>query len=642
MQSQQGTSTFRERARGLVEGADTVRADRDFSALVFALSMYLACHVALLFARETLGSPWEWLSASLQYGYVWVAYVLIDDRMTQGARRFVLACVATLFSASVLLDGFLMRVTSLPLHEIFPMLLASEHMVEGMREIGLTPARLFALVLALGCSAFAGGLVRLLLAQLLIKARRAPAPARAWSFLFCMLTAFGIEQTWAREQQEDYLFRSLRIPLYAQIYATGARSLELPMPAPASHELRRAWLTQVEKATKPRHVLYVLLESFRADAVDERVSPTLWQLAQQGRWYTKALAEATYTPLSWSVLLFDEAAGDNLFGRHPGRPQPLGGWLFALMERAGLTTHAFVSTNLTYAKTRERLLGRDSHLDFFQAAADVGDDPSDKNHNDRVAIDRAVAFVEQHDWSRKDPQFLLVQLDSTHYTYPFPEAEAVFRPYSESLVLPRPIETQAQAVLLQNRYRNAAHYVDTQLARLVAALEQRGVYDDTLIVVTADHGEGLAPGLQGHAAVADATKHVPLIMRVPGQAPWRSPALVSHRDILPTLARALGVKVPAESLRGRGLDAGDAEGVLTVAPSGRFGQFTTRDLVVDLRLVWKPNALTVTPVHTRWTAASATISGTAPSAAAWLPALRRFISAPQTSRDPSQTVATGP
>ena len=637
-----GTSALRQRARGLVKGADTLSPARDLSAIVFAFSMYIACHLAVLFAREKLGSPWEWASASLQYAYVWVAYVLIDDRMTQGARRFALAAVATLFSATALLDGFLMRITSLPLHEILPMLLASEHVVEGMREIGLTPLRLLALVLVLGCSAFAGGLVRLVLTQLLPTPRRTPNTARAFVWLVSILAAFGLEQAWARDHQQDYLFRSLRIPLYAQLFTTSERSEELPMPAPLSHAARRDWLAELKPATKPRHVLYVLLESFRADAVDKQVSPTLWQLAQQGRWYKQALAEATYTPLSWSVLLFDEAAGDNLFGRHPGRPQPLGGWLFALMERAGLSTHAFVSTNLTYAKTRERLLGSASQLDFFQAAADVGDDPSDKNHNDRIAIDHAVEFVQKHSWSRSEPQFLLVQLDSTHYTYPFPEAQAVFRPYSESLVLPRAIETQAEAVLLRNRYRNAAHYVDAQLARLIAALKQRGVYEDTLIVVTADHGEGLAPGLQGHAAVADATKRVPLIIRIPGQAPAQSQALVSHRDILPTLVRTLGFKVPAYAMRGRGLDAGDAEGVLTVAPSGRFGQFTTRDLVVDLRLVWKPDALIVTPVHTHWTAAAAAERSSEPTTAAWLPALRRFIAAPPTARDHTQTIAARP
>jgi len=78
---------------------------------------------------------------------------------------------------------------------------------------------------------------------------------------------------------------------------------------------------------------------------------------------------------------------------------------------------------------------------------------------------------------------LLLQLDSTHYTYPFPEAHAKFQPYSENLVLPRAIQTHEEAVLLANRYRNAANYVDSQLARVIDALKKAGVYEDTAIVL---------------------------------------------------------------------------------------------------------------------------------------------------------------
>jgi uncharacterized protein len=361
-------------------------------------------------------------------------------------------------------------------------------------------------------------------------------------------------------------------------------------------------------------VLYVLLESFRADAVNPEVSPTMTQLGREGTQFDHAFAEATYTPLSWSVLLFDEAAHDNLFGRYPGRHEPLGSWLLAVMRKAGYLPHVYVSTNLTYAKTRERLLGPEPHkLDYFQAASDQGDDPADKNKNDRVAVDHALQFIETHDWNQ-GPQFMLLQLDSTHYTYPFPEEHALFKPYSENLTLPRPIETAQEAKLLQNRYRNAAHYVDSQLKRVIDGLKRAGIYDDMAIVLTADHGEGLQPGFQGHAAVFEATRHVPLILKLPGRAPSHASQLISHRDILPTLADYLQIGLPEGSTRGRAASRGAAPVVLTLAPSGRFGQLLTRDRAIDLRLLYGPTTVVVTPA-----------SADSQSESEWLPLLKQFL-----------------
>ncbi|HKU43013.1 MAG TPA: sulfatase-like hydrolase/transferase [Polyangiales bacterium] len=560
--------------------------------------MFVLCHGWLLIVRELLVSPWALVSYALQQALVWLAYWAVDSRLDRRTTRFAWAGLATLYATATLLDATLMRMTSLPLREILPMLIASQNMIEGLREIGLKPWRLAVLASLLLMAAIAGGTARLILARFVAgRTSSAGQPVGVLAgagLLVCVGAGFGSEQMLARDQP-DYLYRGFRMPAYAQLYSTSSKSHVVPLPRPIAHEQRQRWLDQIAPAKNPKHVLYVLLESFRADAVTPAVSPTISALARDSVRFDHALAEATYTPLSWSVLLFDEAAHDNLFGRHPGRSEPLGSWLLAVMRRAGYEPHVYVSTNLTYARTRERLLGKaPSQLDFFQAASDVGDDPSDKNDNDRVAVDHALQFIEQTDW-QKGPQFLLLQLDSTHYTYPFPETHAVFRPYSETLTLPRPIETAQEATLLQNRYRNAAHYVDEQVGRLVAALKRAGVYDDMVVVLTADHGEGLTPGMQGHAAVFEATRHVPLLFKLPGQAPRTESQLISHRDILPTLAEYLGIDMPAGSTRGRAASQGASPGVLTLAPSGRFGQFITGKHVVDLRLLFDPDRVTLTP-----------------------------------------------
>lgn len=571
--------------------------------------------------QELNATPLALASFALQQFIIASGYVLIDEQLRTKRAQFVWAAVLTLYATLTFADGLLMRMTSLPLREILPMLLASQNVIEGLREIGLRPIRVAILFVALVLAAMTGGTIRLALERLATAWRfsprsRARLPRFSIAIVALLIGLFAFEQAMARDQP-DYLYRSFRMPEYVQLYTTTAKSVELPVPAPISHEQRSKWLAHIGPAKNPRHVLYVLLESFRADAVNDQVSPTMASLARDGTRYDNALAEATYTPLSWSVLLFDEAAHDNLFGRHPGRDEPLGSWLVAVMRKAGYEPHVYVSTNLTYAKTRDRLLGPEpQQLDFFQAASDEGDNPSDKNMNDRVATDRVVDFIEQHVWDEK-PQFMLLQLDSTHYTYPFPDDHALFEPYSETLALPRPIETDRDAQLLQNRYRNAAHYVDSQLRRVIEALKREDLYDDMAIVLTSDHGEGLTQGLQGHAAVFEATRHVPLVLKFPGHAPSRSTQLISHRDILPTLAEYLQIDLPAGSTRGTPASRGPSRAVLTLAPSGRFGQLVSAGHVTDLRLVYEPTTVTVTP---------ASVSDRTDPA--WSPLLRDFLQQP--------------
>lgn len=104
------------------------------------------------------------------------------------------------------------------------------------------------------------------------------------------------------------------------------------------------------------------------------------------------------------------------------------------------------------------------------------------------------------------------------------------------------------AVLNHQRYLLQVGYVDTLLGRLTARLRELDVYDDALIVVTADHGASLQPGqlfrLPGPSTFADVGQ-VPFLVKRPGQ---REGEVVDAEfeavDVLPTLAAVLGVELP--------------------------------------------------------------------------------------------------
>jgi arylsulfatase A-like enzyme len=95
--------------------------------------------------------------------------------------------------------------------------------------------------------------------------------------------------------------------------------------------------------------------------------------------------------------------------------------------------------------------------------------------------------------------------------------------------------------------------VDTQLARVDAALAARGELDDTLIIVVSDHGEQLGDhGLQEKLAFFPQSYHIIGIWRDPHRQPGVVSSFTENVDVVPTLADTLGVECP-RSVDGRSL-----------------------------------------------------------------------------------------
>lgn len=94
------------------------------------------------------------------------------------------------------------------------------------------------------------------------------------------------------------------------------------------------------------------------------------------------------------------------------------------------------------------------------------------------------------------------------------------------------------------RYDGEINVVDEDVARIVSALKEYGIYNDTIIIVTADHGEALAEknGIVGHGFVTNRNIQIPLIIRIPNAKEARISYLVESIDIAPTLLHILGIK----------------------------------------------------------------------------------------------------
>jgi arylsulfatase A-like enzyme len=108
---------------------------------------------------------------------------------------------------------------------------------------------------------------------------------------------------------------------------------------------------------------------------------------------------------------------------------------------------------------------------------------------------------------------------------------------------------------IRGLYAGEAAFVDHCLGRLFQAFQDLGYYDDSVIVLTADHGHPLADHdkfLKGGDRMYSELLKVPYMVRLPhGQGARRTQAIVQFHDTLPTLLDLLGMANNASAMHGR-------------------------------------------------------------------------------------------
>ncbi len=105
---------------------------------------------------------------------------------------------------------------------------------------------------------------------------------------------------------------------------------------------------------------------------------------------------------------------------------------------------------------------------------------------------------------------------------------------------------------IKELYDQAIQYVDLQIKDLLNFLKKEKLYENTIIILTADHGEEfLGHGKLGHySQLYNELLHVPLILKIPGEGYKKIDKKVSLVDLAPTLCEILAI-TPPPSFKGK-------------------------------------------------------------------------------------------
>jgi len=184
-----------------------------------------------------------------------------------------------------------------------------------------------------------------------------------------------------------------------------------------------------------------------------------------------------------------------------------------------------------------------------------------------VALERVL----DRDRDPERPLFLFAYFWDPHFDYlPPPPWSTAFVPPGAEPFDARDLDANpaihagmdAQRLAwLRAQYAGEIRWTDEHLGRFFELLRQHGLWDDALVIVTADHGEAFFDhGGKGHKNGLYAEEvHVPLFVKYPGQGEGRRDArLASLVDVLPTVLEAVGV-APDFPVHGRSLRAPDPD-----------------------------------------------------------------------------------
>ena len=284
----------------------------------------------------------------------------------------------------------------------------------------------------------------------------------------------------------------------------------------------------------PLNVLLITLDTTRADHLgcygyEAIETPNIDRLAAEGTLYERCYTPVPITlPSHLSILTGTYPVYHGVHENAGFYVAPELDTLPEILKRRGYDTAAFVGAFPLDSQTGLDQ-GFDLYDDNYPSSLEEGKHPSLRGFFDErpaaEVVRPAMAWLDQRGAA---PFFLW-----THF----------FDPHQPQIP-PSPYRERYASVL----YDGEIASVDEAIGRLIERLEERGFLDRTLIVLTADHGEGLGEhGELTHALLLySQTIRVPLIVRDPGgPAGERVAAPVATVDILPTILDRLGLEVPA-------------------------------------------------------------------------------------------------
>jgi arylsulfatase A-like enzyme len=319
------------------------------------------------------------------------------------------------------------------------------------------------------------------------------------------------------------------------------------------------WLSgcgKLQQGKKP-NIILIVIDTLRFDHLGcygykRNTTPNIDSLANQSLLFKNAIITAPWTLPSVASILTSQYP--SVLGIHD-RIRPMDGRfpLFSeLLKQYNYKTHGIISHTLLLAR-----LGFGKGFDYYDEESIFGH----KGISSPSVTSKAVSYLQQnHD----KPFFLFLHYFDPHYDYLLHKKYNYYPSYRGRVKSGHSIIdlwrirdnlSKDDIKYLVSLYDSEITFTDEYIGELLNELRNRGLYDNSIIIITSDHGEEfMERGWIGHTlTLHQELVHVPLIMKFPGDKSRIIDSPVSLIDIVPTICKYLDLKIP-NNLDGRVLD----------------------------------------------------------------------------------------
>ncbi len=330
----------------------------------------------------------------------------------------------------------------------------------------------------------------------------------------------------------------------------------------------------------PANVILISIDTLRADHLSsygypKKTSPNIDRIAAEGALFETVIAESSWTLPTHMSMMTGLTSNVHQVQHDAFRLDSKRTTLAEVLQDAGYETAGYYSAPYLHP-----MFGFDAGFDIYESVVDFDayndpgfsltkmteeqrrklgeqDSGSHRTITTPDVVDRALAYLDQnHD----DRFFLFLHLFDVHSDYIPPEED--WRPFDPNYEgnftgdgfwfnsAFRRGMNQSDFEHVLALYDGEIHFVDRYLQKIFARLEKLGIDDETLIVITSDHGEEfLEHGGKAHRyTLFDEVLKVPLIFRWKGRidAKQRFQAQVRQIEIMPTILSLLGLERPRD------------------------------------------------------------------------------------------------
>lgn len=282
---------------------------------------------------------------------------------------------------------------------------------------------------------------------------------------------------------------------------------------------------------KPQNIMFIVLDSWRYDTFSEQISPNTYRFAQQNN---GVIFNNHYST--------GNATRTGIFGLFYGIPgtywdaflrNSVPSLFVTTLQKENFNIGIFTSAKVTAPEFDRTVFATIKNLRISSH-----DGPA--SSRDKQITNDWLAWYKQRDTSK--PSFSFLFYDAPH-AYDFPnDFEVKFKPIGDLDYMT--LNNNTDPVPIFNRYKQSVYYDDYLLQNVYDELLKSGTLDNTLIIITGDHGQEMNDnklGFWGHNGnYTDAQTKVPFIIigaKNLEQLKDNAAKLTSHEDVVPSLMK---------------------------------------------------------------------------------------------------------